>query len=140
MSLCYESATFGYMPKSDIVGSWDRLILIFLRNQHTNIQSGCTSLHFQQKWKNLPFTSHLLQHKVLSVFLMLGLLSKLGARGKMSGKWGKEIVELEEKEKWYLNRGSHNVLMEVSVPPIPSADQSQRNTQRLILIINLLAY
>ena len=56
MFLWYECATFGYMPKSCIAGSWGRLTLNFLSN-HTYFQSSCTSLHFHQHlWRSVPST------------------------------------------------------------------------------------
>ena len=63
------------MPKSGIAGSWGRLIPIFLRNSHNDFQNGCTSLHSHQKWRNIPLISHLLQHKLSSVFLILSILT-----------------------------------------------------------------
>ncbi|ERE73974.1 zinc finger protein [Cricetulus griseus] len=48
MSLLYECASFGYMPKSCIAGPCGRLIPIFLRNRHADFQSGCTSWHSHQ--------------------------------------------------------------------------------------------
>jgi hypothetical protein len=37
-------ASFGYMPRSDIAGSWGGTISSFLRNHQIDFQSGCTSL------------------------------------------------------------------------------------------------
>ena len=50
MSLWYSWASFWYIPKSGIAGSWGRLTPNFLRNSHTDFQSGCTSLHYNQQW------------------------------------------------------------------------------------------
>ena len=75
MSLLYECASFGYMPKSGIAGSCGRLIPIFLRNRHTDFQSGCTSWHSHQQWRSVPLTPNPLQHKLSSVFLILAILT-----------------------------------------------------------------
>ena len=45
MSLLHGCGSFGYMPKSGIAGSCGRLIPIFLKNRHTDLQNWCTSLH-----------------------------------------------------------------------------------------------
>ena len=41
MSLQHDWASFGYMPKSDIAGSWSKLIPNFLRNLHTDVVQVC---------------------------------------------------------------------------------------------------
>ena len=46
MSLWHNWASFGYILKSGITGSWGRLFSNFLRNHHTDIQRGYTILHF----------------------------------------------------------------------------------------------
>ena len=68
MSLWHDLAWCVYTPSSDITGSCGRLFLNFLRNHHTDLQSGCTSLHSYQQWRSLSLTLHTLQHKLSSVF------------------------------------------------------------------------
>ena len=75
MSLWHDWASFGYIPKSGITGSWGRLFSNFLRNRHTEIQRGCTSLHSHQQCRSVPFSPQPLQHKVSSVFLILAILT-----------------------------------------------------------------
>ena len=53
----------GYMPRSHMTQqSYGGFILSFLRNLHTILNSGCINLHSHQQCKNVPFSSHLLQH------------------------------------------------------------------------------
>ena len=58
-----------YMPWSGIAGSYGSSIFRFLRNLHTILHGGWTSLHFHQLCRNcVLFSTHLLQHYCLYIF------------------------------------------------------------------------
>ena len=59
------------MPKSGTSGSWRTKIPNFLRNHHTDFQSGWTCLHFYPQWMSVPLTPHPLQYKLSLVFFIL---------------------------------------------------------------------